>query len=100
MSEGFRWNFRWNSAVVSDAHDAIARDEADLRARHVPLVEHLANDVFPAALRNNQHAFLRFAEHDFIRRHPWLPLRNFGQIDLDTAFSAACRFACRTSQTS
>ena len=86
--------------AFTDPIDALSSFRKDvmatysLRARHVPLVEHLANDIFPTALCNDQHAFLRFAEHDFIRRHPWLASWYFGQIDFDTAASAACRFAC------
>src|SRR4030095_190100 len=91
ISQSFRWNFRCYRPVVSDAHDAVARNAADLRAWHVPFVEHLTNDIFPAALCNNQHSFLRLAEHDFIRRHPWLAPWDFRQIDFDTASSATSR---------
>ena len=56
--------------------------------------ENLANDIFAAALCNDQHAFLRFAEHGFIRRHARLAPWYFGQVDFDTAAAAACRFTC------
>ena len=49
-------------------------------------------------LGDDQHPFLRFAEHDLVRRHAWLAFRNFGEIDLDAGAAAAGRFAGRTGQ--
>src|SRR5450432_3884194 len=46
---------------------------------------------------NDEHALLRFAEHDFVRRHAGFALRHFFQINLDASAAATRRLACRTS---
>ena len=41
---------------------------------------------------DQQHAFLRFAEHDFVRRHAGFALRNFREIDFDARAAARRHF--------
>ena len=93
FGKGLRWNFDGGHSVVSHSHEAVACDAADLCAWHIPFVEHFPNNTFPSALGNDQHPFLGFAQHDFIRRHARLPFWNFGQINFDSAAATAGCFA-------
>ena len=49
-------------------------------------------------LRDDQHALLRFAQENFVRRHAGFALRHFGEIDLDAGAAAAGGFAGRTGE--
>ena len=94
----FRRNFSGDRAVVAHAHHPIIRHTTDFRARHVPLVENFTHNIFFSALGDDQHAFLGFAQQNFIRRHAWFTFRDFGEIDFDSAARAAGGFASRTSE--
>ena len=54
--------------------------------------------VFAALFGHQQHALLRFREHDLVRRHAGLALRNVFQIDLDARAGAAAHLAGGTRQ--
>ena len=99
FGEQFRWNFRSERAVVTHAHYPVIRHLTDFRARHVPLVENFTHNIFFSALGDDEHAFLRFAQQNFIRRHAWFTFRNFGEVDFDSAAGSAGGFAGRTSET-
>ena len=51
-----------------------------------------------AFLHDDQHALLRFAEHNLVRRHAGFALRNFREIDLHAGAAAAGGFAGRAGQ--
>src|SRR6266481_1697531 len=48
-----------------------------------PFLEDIENFLLAAVLGNQQHALLRFTEHDLVRCHARFPLRHFRQIDFD-----------------
>ena len=99
FSKRFGWNLRGNRAVVSHTHDAIISHAANFRARHVPFLENFPHEILFSALGNDQHALLRFAQHDLIRRHARLALWHFRQINFDSAASAARGLTGRAGQT-
>ncbi len=51
-----------------------------------------------AFVGHQQHALLRFGQHDLVRRHAGLALRHVLQIDLDASFRAAAHFAGGASE--
>ena len=55
---------------------------------------------FVAAFGNDQHSFLRFRQHHFIRRHSGFALRDKVKIDFDSVASARTHFTRRRRQTS
>ena len=81
------------------AHLCVSRDSPDFHRVEAPLLEHAENFVLAALLRNQQHPFLRFAQHDFVRSHAGLALRNPVQFDFDAGAAARSHFARRASQT-
>ena len=87
-----RGNFRGDSAVVLDPGDAAFGDLADDHGVQSPLLENAEDFVLAALFRDEQHALLRFAEHDFVRRHAGFALRNFGEIDFDAGAAARSHF--------
>ena len=87
-----RGNFRGDAAAILDASQATFGDAPDHDGIQPPLLENGKNFVLAAFLRDQQHALLRFAEHDFVRRHAGFALRNFGEIDLDAGAAARSHF--------
>src|SRR5438046_3113752 len=63
-----------------------------------PLFEHGEDFMLAALPRHQQHALLRFAEHDFVRGHAGFALGNFGEIDLDAGAAAGSHFHGGTSE--
>ena len=70
-------------AVVQHAHLAVGGDAADFDRVQSPLLEDAKNFLLAAFLRHQQHALLRFAEHDLVRRHAGFALRHEVEFDLD-----------------
>ena len=58
-----------------------------------PLPEDAEDFVLAALLGHQQHALLRFGEHDLVGRHAGFALRHAVQIDLDADFAAAAHLA-------
>ena len=54
--------------------------------------------LFAALLGHQQHALLRFREHDLVRRHAGFALRHAVQFDLDARLAAAAHFASGARQ--
>ena len=63
---------------------------------------HLSNMRSTSASRprfdDEQHALLRFGEHDFVRRHAGLALRHERHVDLDAGAAARSHLGRRTGQ--
>ena len=79
VGEFFGGNVRDRLAVVLDDHAAGVGDEADFRPGQVPFVENALHLGFAALLDDDQHALLRFAEHDFVGRHVRRALRHLAR---------------------
>ena len=63
-----------------------------------PLLEDIQHFAFAAMLGHQQHALLRFAQHDFVWRHTRFALWHFRQIDFDSRAAARCHFHRRAGQ--
>ena len=62
--------------MILDAKATIGRHLADVDGMQVPLVEDLLDFGLTPFLDDQQHALLRFGEHDFVRRHAGFALRD------------------------
>ena len=81
-----------------DHHPAGVGDAADLRPGQVPLVKNAFDFVLAARLDDDEHALLRFAEHDFVGRHVGARCGTLVQFDLDAGAGARGGLAGRTGQ--
>ena len=84
--------------MLPDAQQAIPSDRANRNGIQAPLAENLEDLVFPALRGHQQHALLRFREHDFVRRHAGFALRHQVQFDLDARAPAAAHLAGRARE--
>src|SRR6266404_2936244 len=87
-----RRNFRDGLAVIFHAHQAAVGDLPDDHGVESPFLEDGEYFVFAAIFGDEQHALLRFAEHDFVGRHSRFALRNFREIDFDAGAAARGHF--------
>ena len=93
FGEGMRGNLRDDFSVILD--DAAGRrgDFADDGGIEAPLFENVEHFVFAAFFGDEEHALLRFAEHDFVGSHAGFALGNVGEIDFDAGVAARSHFA-------
>src|SRR5882762_653714 len=87
-----RGDVRLDAAIVVDAGDAAFGDLANDYGVETPLLENVEHFALAALLGDQQHALLRFAEHDFVRRHASFALGNSVEIDLDAGAAARSHF--------
>src|SRR6266852_2052969 len=87
-----RGDFRDRLTVIFHAHQAAVGDLADDHSVESPLLEDGEYFVFASIFGDEQHALLRFAEHDFVGRHSRFALQNFREIDFDAGAAARCHF--------
>src|SRR6266478_3969868 len=92
FGERMRGDFRSDATIVVDAGDAAFGDMADDDGIEAPLLENHEDFVLVAFFGDEEHALLRFAEHDFVRRHAGFALGNFGEIDFDAGAAAGSHF--------
>ena len=69
-----------------------------LHGVQVPLLEDRLDLGLAPGLDDHQHALLRLGEHDLVRRHAGLALRDVLDVDLDAHAAAAAHLAGRTRQ--
>ena len=98
FGERMRGNFRGDLAVIQNFRDAAVGDRADNDGVESPLFENVEDFALASFFRDEQHALLRFAEHDFVRRHAGFALRNFGEIDFDAGAAARRHFHRRAGE--
>src|SRR5208283_2985249 len=91
-------NLRDYLAVMEHAQFIVSRDLADFDGVESPLFEHPENFLFAALLRDQQHAFLGFTQHDFVRGHAGFPLWDAIEFDLDTHAAAPAHLAGRAGK--
>ena len=84
--------------LILHPQHAVAGDLADVRRVKVPLVEDALDLGFAAALDDQQHALLRFRQHDLVRRHAGLALRHQRDVDLDARAAARSHLGRGTGQ--
>ena len=83
---------------MTDAEDPVVHHVADVRGMEIPLVEDCFDLRLAPFLDDEQHALLRFGEHDLVRRHAGLALRDAADVDLDAAAAASAHLRCRAGQ--
>ena len=75
-------------AVIAHAKLAVGRDLAHPHGMQIPFLEDALDFRLASALDHHQHALLRFGEHDFVRRHTGLALRNERDVDVHAGAAA------------
>src|SRR5208282_4019714 len=91
-------NFSDDFAVFEHAHFRVGSDLANFHRIQSPLLEDAEDFFFAAALRDQQHALLRLAEHDLVRSHASFALRDAVQFDFDSAAATRAHLASRAGQ--
>src|ERR1035438_10295882 len=84
--------------MILHAELSVGRYFSDGDRVQPPFSEYLKHFLFASALGHQQHALLRFRQHDLVRGHAGLALRNILQVDFDAGFRAAAHLASGTSQ--
>ena len=76
------------------------RHFADLDGVQIPLLEHSFDFVLAAALDDEEHALLRFGQHDLVRRHAGFALRHVDHVHghADAAAGAHLRRRAREAR--
>src|ERR1700677_1471195 len=97
---GERWigNLCDNFSVLTNAQLVIAGDDTHFDRIKAPFFENAEDLLLAAFLRYEQHALLRFAEHDFISAHAGFALGHPIQFDLNADATTAAHFAGRTRE--
>src|SRR6202011_4340526 len=85
-------NFCGQLTAVRHAQQSAVGHFADDYSVESPLFEYVEDFALAALFGNQQHALLRFAEHDFVRRHACFTLRNFREIDLNAGAATRTHF--------
>ncbi len=80
-------NFGDDFSVLQHAHLAIGGDAADFDCVQSPFFEDAKHFLLAAFLRHQQHALLRFAQHDFVGSHAGFALRH--KVEFDFSAHAA-----------
>ena len=84
--------------MVQHAQLVVSRDLAYFNRIEAPLFKHAENFRLASFLRHQQHALLRFAQHDFIRTHARLALRDAIKFNFDAHTSAPTHLAGRAGK--
>ena len=85
--------------MMTHAQESVARYASNGYRVESPFVEYLEYFFLFGLLGHEQHALLRFAEHDFVGRHSTLPLWNVIEVQLHTRAGTRAHLAARTSET-
>ena len=86
-------NLRHYFAVLQHSHFCFGDDAANFHRIQAPFIEDLHHLALTASLYHQQHALLRLAEHDLVRRHAGFPLRHAIQFDLQPHAAAPAHLA-------
>ncbi len=88
VGEGLVGDLGDELAVMADAHDVVGGDDADLGAVEAPLCEDVEDFLFAALFGDEEHALLRFGEHDFVGGHAGFALGDEVELDRDAELAA------------
>src|ERR1700674_1012131 len=91
-------NFRNDLGVFEHTHFCIGGDAADCHCIESPLLEDAEDFFFAALLRDQQHALLRLAKHDLVRRHARFALRDAVEFNFDPGTAPRAHLAGRAGQ--
>ncbi len=84
--------------MMAHAQLAVVGHQPDFRRLEPPLAEHGVHFGLARFLGDQQHALLRFGEHQLIGRHAGFALRNAVELDLDAHAAAASHLAGGTCE--
>src|SRR5262249_24426993 len=96
VGEGFIRDLCDHLPMREHTHGVLADHSADLDCIEPPLLEHAEHFIFAALLRDQQHALLRFAQHEFVSGHSGFALGNAIHFDFQTYPPTGSHFAGRT----
>src|ERR1700722_3099280 len=91
-------NLRDNFSMLQHAKFVVVCDDADFYRIESPLFEDAKNFLLAALLRDQQHALLRFAKHDLVRRHASFTLRHTVEFNLNSYAAAPAHLAGRAGE--
>ena len=86
-------DFGDDDAVVLDSQHAVVGDAADGDGVKPPLLEDIEDFVLTAGVGHDEHALLRFGEHDLVRGHAGFALGDEAEVDFNAGLGAAAHFA-------
>src|SRR5208282_16923 len=98
FGERMRGNFRGDLPMIQNFCDTAVGNRADNDRVQSPLFENVEHFALAAFFRDEEHTLLRFAEHDFVRRHAGFALGHFGEIDFDAGAAARGHFHRRAGE--
>ena len=86
-------NFGDDFSVVQHAHLAVGSNAAHFHRVQSPFFENAKDFLLAAFLRHQQHALLRFAQHDFVGSHAGFTLGHEVEFDFSAHVAASAHFA-------
>src|ERR1700683_258830 len=84
--------------MIKNAKLTVGGDAADFDCVEPPLLKDLEHFALPSALGNQQHALLRFAEHDFIRSHSRFALWYAREVNFNPQAAARSHLGARAGE--
>ncbi len=84
--------------MLQHAQRVVRRDLAHFDRIESPFFEDAEDFIFAAFLRHQQHALLRFAEHDLVRSHAGFALRHAVEFDFNAHAAASAHLASGARQ--
>ena len=93
IRERFVVNLGHNFPVLKHAHLPVFGHAPDFDSVEPPFFEDAEHFLLSSFLGNQQHAFLRLAQHDFVCTHAGFSLRHAVHLDLDSNVPARAHFA-------
>src|ERR1700722_6638161 len=84
--------------MIQNAKFAVGCHAANFYRVETPFVKNFENFVLASTLGHQQHALLRFTQHDLVRSHSRFALRNSREINLDTSAASRSHFRAGTSE--
>src|SRR5258708_8470351 len=79
-----RRNFRGHGSVIFHHGEFSVFHFANHHRVQSPFLEKVQYFSLASAFRHQQHALLRFTQHDFVRRHAGFALRHFRSINFNS----------------
>src|SRR5439155_8257418 len=91
-------NLRNNSSMIFDSQPAICRNFPYSYRIYLPFIENVKNLVFAPFFSDQEHPFLRLAQHNLIRSHAALTLWNELKVNFDSSAGPPSHFTGRASE--
>jgi len=88
-----QWKVRHNRLTLADADPIATRDSPDRVGVQLEMIEDPPHGVLAAGPHQDEHALLRFRQHDLVRIHATLAAADPGHIDVQAAVTAVGELA-------